>query len=93
MSILIDMKRVSISEAKQTLPALVHEAERRGEIELTRRGKTVAYLVAAEQYDNRPKRTFLEAFEAWREKYGAAVGDEPFDVPRRHPSRKFEIPE
>ena len=93
MSIFIDMKRVSISEAKQTLPALVHEVEKRGEIELTRRGKAVAYLVAAEQHDSRPKRTFLDVFEAWREKYGADIGNEPFEVSRRRPARKIEIPE
>lgn len=86
------MKRVSIAVAKQTLPALVHEAERIGEVELTRRGKTVAYLVSAERMDHRPRPTFIEALSRWREKYGEDVGDEPLELPARRNARKVEIP-
>ncbi len=86
------MKRVSIAEAKQTLPALVHEAESEGEIELTRRGRPVAYLISTERHASMPKRTFLGAFEAWREKHGADVGDEPLLLPRRRPARAVDLP-
>lgn len=86
------MKRVSIAEAKQTLPALVHAAEKEGEIELTRRGRVVAYLISAERHASAPKRTFLGAFEAWREKYAADVGDVPIPLPRRRPARKVDLP-
>jgi prevent-host-death family protein len=86
------MKRVSIAEAKQGLPALVHEAELLGEIELTRRGKTVAYIVSAERRAQEPKRSFVTAFEQWRERYAADVGDEVLELPPRHPVRKPEIP-
>lgn len=91
MSILMVMKRVTIAEAKQTLPALVHEVERRGEVEITRRGRTVAYLVSAVRHAAKPKRTFLEAFEQWRDAYAEAVGDEPFALPARRPARKTDL--
>jgi prevent-host-death family protein len=84
-------RRVSIAEAKQTLPALVHEVEKRGEVELTRRGKTVAYLVSADVRARQAQRTFVEAFEQWRERYASVVGDEPLELPRRSPSRRIEI--
>ena len=87
------MKRVSIAEAKQTLPALVHEAEKLGQIELTRRGKTVAYLVSADRHTSIPRPTFLEVLERWREKYRDALGDDALELPRRRPARKVEIPE
>ena len=86
------MKRVSIAVAKQTLPALVHEAEKLGEVELTRRGKTVAYIVSAQRMAHRPRPSFVEAFEQWRERYGGDVGDEPLELPPRRPARKPEIP-
>lgn len=86
------MKRVSIAVAKQTLPALVHEVEKAGEIELTRRGRTVAYIVSAERMDQRPRRTFVEALEAWRERFGNDVGDEPLQVPPRKTARRVDFP-
>jgi prevent-host-death family protein len=93
MSIYIDMKRVSIAEAKQTLPALVHEAEQRGEVELTRRGKTVAFIVSAQERGRRQRPSFIEAFEEWREQYGADAGNEPLELPPRRPSRKLTFAE
>jgi prevent-host-death family protein len=85
------MKRVSIAEAKQTLPALIHEAERRGEIELTRRGKVVAYIVSAKHHARAPRRTFIESFEAWRDRYREDIGDAPLDLPKRRPPRDVVI--
>jgi prevent-host-death family protein len=87
------MKRVSIAEAKQTLPALVHEAERHGEVELTRRGRTVAFIVSAEARSRKHRSTFVEVFEEWRAQHGDAAGNEPLELPRRSPSRKAIIPE
>jgi prevent-host-death family protein len=92
MSTMIDMKRVTIAEAKQTLPALVHEAERRGEIELTRRGKPVAYLVSAEQHARIPRRGFVESLNQWLAAYAGDLGDEALDIPPRHKARKVELP-
>ena len=92
MSILIDMKKVTIAEAKQTLPALVHEAELRGEIELTRRGKPVAYLVSAERHARIPRRGFVESLNEWLASYAGDLGDEPLELPRRQRARKVELP-
>ena len=42
--------KYSIAEARQKLPAIVHEAERAGEVRITRRGEVVARLVAEHEY-------------------------------------------
>lgn len=44
------MKRVSVAEAKNTLPALLHEAED-GPVEIVRRGKPVAVILSRATYD------------------------------------------
>jgi len=43
-------KTYSIAEARQNLPAVVHEAERAGSIPITRRGQVVARLVAEHEF-------------------------------------------
>ena len=91
MSMLIDMKRVTIAAAKQSLPALVHEAEQLGEIELTRRGKPVAYLVSAEQHARNPRRRFVESLHAWLAVYADDLGTEPLTIPPRLRARKVEL--
>lgn len=49
-------KRVSVAEAKNRLPALIHEAESsRVPVEITRRGKTVAVLLSSASYERRGK--------------------------------------
>lgn len=44
------MKRVGIAEAKNTLPALLHEAES-APVEIVRRGKPVAVILSRASYD------------------------------------------
>lgn len=44
------MKRVSVAEAKNTLPALLHEAESEP-VEIMRRGKPVAVILSRASYD------------------------------------------
>ena len=44
------MKRVSVAEAKNKLPALLHEAEVEP-VEIVRRGKSVAVLLSRSRYD------------------------------------------
>ena len=44
------MKRVSVAEAKNKLPALLHEAETEP-VEIVRRGKPVAVLLSRDRYD------------------------------------------
>jgi prevent-host-death family protein len=47
---MIAMKRVSVAEAKNTLPALLHEAES-VPVEIVRRGKPVAVILSSASYD------------------------------------------
>jgi prevent-host-death family protein len=44
------MKRVSVAEAKNTLPALLHAAEA-APVEIVRRGKPVAVILSRATYD------------------------------------------
>src|ERR1700683_1209858 len=50
IAILMAMKRVSVAEAKNTLPALLHEAEAEP-VEIVRRGKPVAVILSRANYD------------------------------------------
>jgi prevent-host-death family protein len=50
IAILIAMKRVSVAEAKNTLPALLHEADA-APVELVRRGRPVAVILSRASYD------------------------------------------
>jgi len=43
-------KKYSIAEARQHLPAIVHEAERAGTVRITRRGQVVARLVSEHEF-------------------------------------------
>jgi prevent-host-death family protein len=83
------MKRVSVAEARNNLPALIHETETQP-IEIMRRGKPVAMLVSREDFDRIPPRaSFFEAMMAWRKKYERALDDDAW-LPSRDasPGRK-----
>lgn len=57
-------KKHSISEARMKLPRLVRDAEAGKAVELTRRGKSVAVLIAKKEYERLTMR--LRRFsEAW----------------------------
>ena len=61
-------KQYSISQARNSLPALVHAVEDGASVELTRRGRPVAVLVSISDYDRltgkRPN--LLSAIERFR---------------------------
>lgn len=44
-------KQYSIAQARDHLPALVHDAEKGSLVELTRRGKAVAVLISVAEYE------------------------------------------
>jgi antitoxin (DNA-binding transcriptional repressor) of toxin-antitoxin stability system len=50
-------KKYSIAEARQHLPAIVHEAERAGAVRITRRGQVVARLLAEHEFQRLTRRT------------------------------------
>ena len=72
----------SIAEARNDLPTLIHEVERGGPVKITRRGKPVAILLSAEEYDRmaRARPTFTEAYNAWR----SSVDLDEVAVPMSH---------
>jgi prevent-host-death family protein len=71
------MKRVSVAEAKNHLPALIREAEETP-VEIMRRGKPVAVLMCCATFDRlRGRRSDAwEALERWR----ASVDLESLDL-------------
>ncbi len=44
-------KHISIAEAKNTLPSIVHYVEKGPYVKLTRRGKPVAVLLSIQEYE------------------------------------------
>jgi antitoxin Phd len=61
-------ERFSISHARDKLTSLVRRVEARRPIELTRRGKTVAVLMSADEYRRLTagERGFWEAYQTFR---------------------------
>jgi prevent-host-death family protein len=79
------MKRVSVAEARNNLPALIHETETQP-IEIMRRGKPVAVLVSREDFDRIPPRaSFFDAMMAWRKSHAGALDDKRW-LPKRERS-------
>jgi prevent-host-death family protein len=76
-------KQVSIAEARDRFTQLLHEVEGGERVEVTRRGRPVAVIVAAGDYERlaQGRRSFSEAYRAWREKYRAEeLGIDPDEV-------------
>ncbi|MBI5604519.1 MAG: type II toxin-antitoxin system Phd/YefM family antitoxin [Deltaproteobacteria bacterium] len=44
------VKKVSVAEAKNNLPSIIHEVEQGSRVEITRHGKSVAVVVATSDY-------------------------------------------
>ena len=63
-------KKYSIAEAKNRLPAIVHETEHNDPIFLLRRGQPVAVLLSTHEYERlqaRQKRGFWSALTSFRD--------------------------
>lgn len=71
-------KTYSIAEARDSLAALVHEAESGHPVKLTRRGKSVAVIVSETEYQRlQPKKTnFWEAVKKFRATHN--LTEDPF---------------
>lgn len=67
----MDMKEYSIAAARDRLPALVHLAERGSPIRLVRRGRPVAVLISAREYEriSARRQNFFEAVEEYRRRH------------------------
>ncbi len=69
--------RYSIAEARNQLPAIVHEAERGSVAELTRRGKPVAVVLSIADYERltRARPDFWHALQEFRKRHDLAALD------------------
>jgi antitoxin Phd len=93
------MDKVSIAEARQNLPSLVHQVEHTGPLQLTRRGHAVAVLLSQEEYERLSSRKpdLWEAIVAFRE--GNDLDLEPLEdshfegLRDSSSAREFEWPE
>lgn len=78
-------KQFSISEAKNRLPALVHDIENGPAVQLTRHGKPVAVLISISQYKKlvSGSKNFWATLSAFRESADNSMllssGDNFFD--------------
>lgn len=71
-------KRYSVAEAKNQLPAVIHEAESGEPIEITRHGRAVAVVLSLAEYQRlRGVRPDLwGAYQSWRERSGALTDED-----------------
>jgi antitoxin Phd len=72
--------RYSVAEARNRFAELIHDLERMPQIEVTRRGRPVAVLVSAEEFERlrAGKVTFWSAYTAFRDTFDPAhAGIEP----------------
>lgn len=90
------VKKYSIAEARDKFTRMVHEAEQGATVELLRRGKPVAILLAVDEYErlSSGKRGFWQAYQEFLREVdlkeadidaGAVFGDRD-----RSPGRGFE---
>jgi len=66
-------REYSVAEARDKLPALVHEAERGRPVRITRRGKRAAVLISEAEYRRSHGGAgggLAAAIRAWRTRYG-----------------------
>jgi prevent-host-death family protein len=65
------VKRYSIAEARDNFTGIVHEAESGDTVEVTRRGKPVAVLVARDEYERltQGRRGFRVSYREFRERH------------------------
>lgn len=84
-------KRYSIAEARNQLPAVVHEVERGDPVEITRHGKPVAVVLSYADYARlrSPKPDLWEAYQRWRAESEGILTDEDVDM-LADPSRNQE---
>ena len=64
------MRKVSVTQARNTLARLIREVEAGEAVQITRRGRPVAVLVSRDGYDRlesgEPRRDFWQGITEWR---------------------------
>lgn len=91
------VKKYSIAEARDNFTSVVHEAEEGVRVELTRRGRPVAFLIGTEDFERLAEKRlgFWEAYQEFRRRLeNAHVEIDPDeiwgDVRDQSPARDFE---
>lgn len=89
-------KQYSIAEARNGLPGIVHDVERNGPVEITRRGKPVAVMLSVQEYRRLTNgaRGFWQAYQRWRhtvdwDQWDDSTVDELIASRDRSPGRAF----
>ena len=87
-------RHVSLAEARDHLTVLVRDVERGTKVILTRRGKRVAVLVSATEYDRlrSPRPDVVSALRTWRASLPAGFEGFPDVDALRDPSPGREAP-
>jgi prevent-host-death family protein len=72
----MDNEAYSIADAKNGLARLVHQAEKRSPVVITRRGRPVAVLVSYDEYERLAhRRSFSEALDRYLENRATLPSD------------------
>lgn len=73
------MIQYSIADARRQLPAIIDEAASGNDVQLTRRGRPVAVVLSMAEYERLKagKKSFSEAYAAYRLKFPEGHGIEP----------------
>ncbi len=95
------MRRVSVTQARNTLSGLIREVEAGEAVHITRRGRAVAVLVSMDDYDRlesgEPRRDFWQGTKEWRAEAGVdwpeLTPDEVDGWRDRRPPREPEWPD
>jgi|WetSurMetagenome_2_1015567.scaffolds.fasta_scaffold1121481_2 antitoxin Phd len=82
--------QVTIAEAKNRLPSIIHSVEKGSPVKLTRHGRSVAVLLSIRQYErlSREKEGYWDALQSLRnllEGEDVQISDADFEGLRDHP--------
>nr|CAA6809633.1 MAG: Antitoxin [uncultured Thiotrichaceae bacterium] len=87
------MDTITIVDAKNNLPKLIHTAEAGGDIHISRHGQPVAVLISEKRYQQffQSGQGIFDAIANWREQHSVvSLNDEEVDSWRdRSPAREF----
>lgn len=84
---------VTIAEAKNHLPKLIHNSETHGVIPISRHGKVVAYLVSEKEYRKLTTKSnqFTEKLKSFRDKHILSSKDIWKDIRSKEQGREVSL--
>lgn len=83
-------KRYSVAQARAKLPRILDEVESGAEVELTRRGRRVAVVVAVDEFERitSGRRQFAKAYAEFRRRYEGVARKDLEDLRDRGAGRE-----